>query len=56
VTGPTERPNSSIGANDHRLSLDDIEPIAIAGYIEQLGINAAKPMVKQKPGGYSAAV
>jgi site-specific recombinase XerD len=32
---------------DHRLSLDDIEPIAIAAYIEQLGINAAKPTVKQ---------
>src|SRR5229473_88870 len=33
--------------DDHRLSLDDIEPIAIAAYIEQLGTNAAKPTVKQ---------
>jgi integrase family protein with SAM-like domain len=32
---------------DHRLSLDDIEPIAIAAYIEQLGTSAAKPTVKQ---------
>jgi hypothetical protein len=32
---------------DHRLGLDDIEPIAIAAYIEQLGAEAAKPTVKQ---------
>jgi len=32
---------------DQRLGLDDIEPIAIAAYIEQLGTNAAKPTVKQ---------
>jgi site-specific recombinase XerD len=32
---------------DHRLGLDDIEPIAIAAYIEQLCTNAAKPTVKQ---------
>jgi len=32
---------------DHRLGLDDIEPIAIAAYIEQLGTNVAKPTVKQ---------
>jgi site-specific recombinase XerD len=31
---------------DQRLGLDDIEPIAIAAYIEQLGTNAAKPTVK----------
>jgi hypothetical protein len=27
--------------------LDDIEPIAIAAYVEQLGTKAAKPTVKQ---------
>jgi integrase/recombinase XerD len=32
---------------DHRLGLDDIEPIAIAAYIEQLGTDMAKPSVKQ---------
>jgi len=32
---------------DHRLGLDDIEPIAIAAYVEQLGTKAAKPTVKQ---------
>jgi integrase/recombinase XerD len=32
---------------DHRLGLDDIEPIAIAAYIEQLGAEMAKPSVKQ---------
>jgi integrase/recombinase XerD len=32
---------------DHRLSLDEIEPISIATYIEQLAINAAKPTVKR---------
>jgi hypothetical protein len=32
---------------DHRLGLDDIEPIAIAAYIEQLSTKAAKPTVKQ---------
>jgi len=32
---------------NHRLGLDDIERIAIAAYIEQLGTNAAKPTVKQ---------
>jgi site-specific recombinase XerD len=32
---------------NQRLGLDDIEPIAIAAYIEQLGTNAAKPAVKR---------
>jgi integrase/recombinase XerD len=32
---------------NHRLSLDEIEPIAIAADIEQLGINASKQTVKQ---------
>jgi integrase/recombinase XerD len=32
---------------DHQLGLDDIEPIAIAAYIERLGIGMAKPSVKQ---------
>ncbi len=32
---------------DHRLGLDDIEPIAIAAYIEELGSQIAKPSVKQ---------
>ena len=32
---------------DHRLGLDDVEPIAIAAYIEQLGAEMAKPSVKQ---------
>jgi integrase/recombinase XerD len=32
---------------DHRLRLDDIESIAIAAYIEQLGAEMAKPSVKQ---------
>ena len=31
----------------HRLGLDDIEPIAISAYIEQLGAEMAKPSVKQ---------
>jgi integrase/recombinase XerD len=33
--------------DDHHLGLDDIEPIAIAAYIEQLGTAMAKPSVKQ---------
>ena len=32
---------------DHRLGLEDIEPIAIAAYIEELGSEIAKPSVKQ---------
>src|SRR5262249_58069882 len=32
---------------DHRLALDDIEPIAIATYIEELGSQIARPSVKQ---------
>jgi hypothetical protein len=32
---------------EHRLGLDDIEPVAIAAYIEQLGSEMAKPSVKQ---------
>ena len=32
---------------DHRLGLDDIEPIAIAAYIEELGSAMSKPSVKQ---------
>ena len=32
---------------DHRLGLDDIEPIAIATYIEELGSQIARPSVKQ---------
>lgn len=32
---------------DSRLGFDDIHPIVIGAYIEQLGTNAAKPMVKQ---------
>ena len=32
---------------DHHLGLDDIEPIAIAAYIEELGSDIAKPSVKQ---------
>ena len=32
---------------DHHLGLDDIEPIAIAAYIEELGSEIAKPSVKQ---------
>ena len=32
---------------DHRLGLDDIEPIAIAAYIEELGSQIARPSVKQ---------
>jgi len=31
---------------DHRLSLDDIEPIAIAAYIEELSSKIARPSVK----------
>ena len=31
----------------HRLGLDDIEPISIAAYSEQLGSAMAKPTVKQ---------
>src|SRR5216684_5489072 len=34
---------------DHHLGLDDIEPIAIAAYIEELGTDIAKPSVKQHP-------
>src|SRR5437764_4548075 len=32
---------------DHHLRLDDIEPIVIAAYIEELGTDIAKPSVKQ---------
>jgi integrase/recombinase XerD len=32
---------------DHRLGLDDIEPIAVAAYIEELGSAMSKPSVKQ---------
>jgi integrase/recombinase XerD len=32
---------------DHHLGLEDIEPIAIAAYIEELGCEIAKPSVKQ---------
>jgi site-specific recombinase XerD len=32
---------------DHRLKLEDIEPIAIAAYIEELGSKIARPSVKQ---------
>jgi site-specific recombinase XerD len=32
---------------DHHLELDNIEPIAIAAYIEELGSEIAKPSVKQ---------
>ena len=32
---------------DHRLGLDDVEPITVAAYVEQLGAAAAKPTVKQ---------
>src|SRR5260370_18662500 len=32
---------------DHHLGLDDIEPIAIAPYIDQLGSDIAKPSVNQ---------
>jgi site-specific recombinase XerD len=32
---------------NHRLALDDIEPIAIAAYIEELGSQIARPSVKQ---------
>jgi site-specific recombinase XerD len=32
---------------DHHLGLEDIEPIAIAAYIEELGSKIAKPSVKQ---------
>src|ERR1700746_2010635 len=32
---------------DHRLGLDDIEPIAIAAYIEEPGSQIARPSVKQ---------
>ncbi len=32
---------------DHHLGLDDIEPIAIAAYIEELGTDIAKPTIKQ---------
>jgi site-specific recombinase XerD len=33
--------------DDHRLGLEDIEPIAIAAYIEELGSEIAEPSVKQ---------
>src|SRR3989442_3445531 len=33
--------------DDHHLGLNDIEPIAIAAYIEELGSEIAKPSVKQ---------
>src|SRR5712692_9398835 len=32
---------------DHHLGLEDIEPIAIAAYVEELGSEIAKPSVKQ---------
>ena len=32
---------------DHQLGLEDIEPIAIAAYIEELGSKIARPSVKQ---------
>jgi hypothetical protein len=32
---------------DHHLGLEDIEPIAIAAYIEALGSKIAQPSVKQ---------
>jgi site-specific recombinase XerD len=32
---------------DHRLKLEDIEPIAISAYIEELGAKIARPSVKQ---------
>jgi integrase/recombinase XerD len=32
---------------DHRLGLEDIEPIAISAYIEELGSKIARPSVKQ---------
>jgi site-specific recombinase XerD len=32
---------------DHRLGLEDIEPIAIAAYIEELGSAMSKPSIKQ---------
>jgi integrase/recombinase XerD len=31
----------------HKLELDDIEPLSVAAYIEQLGAEASKPTVKQ---------
>jgi site-specific recombinase XerD len=33
--------------DDHHLGLNDIEPIAIAAYIEELGSEIAQPSVKQ---------
>jgi site-specific recombinase XerD len=33
---------------DHHLGLEDIEPIAIAAYIEELGSEIAKPSVKRR--------
>jgi site-specific recombinase XerD len=33
--------------DDHHLTLEDIEPIAIAAYVEELGAEIAKPSVKQ---------
>src|SRR6516165_860524 len=33
--------------DDHHLRLEDIEPIAISAYIEELGAEIAKPSVKQ---------
>jgi hypothetical protein len=35
---------------DHRLGLDDIEPIEIVAYIKQLDTNAAKRTLERKPG------
>jgi integrase/recombinase XerD len=33
--------------DDHHLGLEDIEPIALAAYVEELGAEIAKPSVKQ---------
>jgi integrase/recombinase XerD len=33
--------------DEHHLGLEDIEPIAISAYIEELGAEIAKPSVKQ---------
>jgi hypothetical protein len=36
--------------------LEDIEPIAIAAYIEELGSGIAKPSVKQQLGGVASCL
>jgi hypothetical protein len=33
--------------DDHHLGLEDIEPIAISAYVEELGAEIAQPSVKQ---------